>query len=154
MPSYTKSQAQSGRGTVLSIGSTGATPTFSVIGEVKTATQSGSQWGTEDVTNFESGNDQEFQTTIRDNGEFSLAGNRVNNDAGQLATESAFADGSIRPFKLQLPLNPLTGQMTTGDLYTFNALVVSRDFSVEFNKVITFSTKLKVSGAVTLTPGA
>lgn len=152
--SYSKSQAQSGRGTILSIGSTGATPTFSVIGEVKTATQSGSQWGTEDVTNFESGNDQEFQTTIRDNGEFSLAGNRVPSDAGQLATEAAFSDGIIRPFKLQLPINTLTGQTSTGDLYTFSALVVSRDFSVEFNKVITFATKLKVSGPVTLTPGS
>jgi hypothetical protein len=57
---YTKSQAQSGRGSILSIGTTGTTPTFSVIGEVKTASQSGSQWGTEDVTNFESGNDQEL----------------------------------------------------------------------------------------------
>jgi hypothetical protein len=82
-----------------------------------------------------------------------LAGNRVNNDAGQLATEAAFSDGLIRPFKLQLPINTLTGQTSTGDLYTFSALVVSRDFSVEFNKVITFSTKLKVSGPVTLTPG-
>jgi hypothetical protein len=73
---YTKSQAQSGRGSVLSIGTSGATPTYTVIGEVKSSSQSGSQWGTEDVTNFESGVDQEFQTTIRDNGELSLMGNR------------------------------------------------------------------------------
>ncbi len=151
---YTKSQAQSGRGTVVSIGTVGNSPTFAVLGEIKSTSQSGSQWGTEDVTNFESGSDQEFQTTIRDNGELNVSGNRIPSDPGQVQLEAAFGDGLIRPFKVQLEPNELTGQTSVGDLFSFNALVVSRDFAIEYNKVVTFSAKLKVSGPITVTSGS
>lgn len=144
---YTGSQAQAGRGSTLSIG---ATPT--PIGEIKTATLTGSQWGTADVTNFESGISQEFITTIRNEGEFSVAGNRVSSDAGQVAVEAAYQSGAISAFVLQLVKTAT--QVTTGDKYTFNALVLSRDFDVDVSKEISWSVKLKVSGPVTLTEGA
>ncbi|MBB6144717.1 hypothetical protein HNQ77_002673 [Silvibacterium bohemicum] len=153
--SYTGSKAQSGRGSALSIGgvtgSTG-TETFTLVGEIKTSGISGAQWGTDDVTNFQSNADQEFITTIRNNGSLRLDGNRVSTDAGQVAVEAAFASGSKYDFKLVLPL--ALGQTTTGDTYTFSALVESRDFTVDVSKAISWSVTLKVSGPVTLTTGS
>lgn len=145
---YTGSQATAGRGSTLSIGS--GTPV--TIGEIKSSSLTGTAWGTVDVTNFESGADQEFITTVRSNGEIAISGNRVASDAGQVAVEAAYASGAKTAFKLQLPLGP--NQTTTGDAYTFNAFVVSRDFDVEVTKEIGWSVKLKVSGPVTLVPGS
>lgn len=144
---YIGSAAQSGRGSTLGIG---ATPTL--IGEIKTSSLGGSQWGTADVTNFESGISQEFITTIRNEGEFSLAGNRVSGDAGQVAVETAYGTGAVSAFTLTLPKT--TTQTTSGDKYTFNAIVLSRDFDVDVTKEISWNVKLKVSGAITLVPGS
>lgn len=155
--SYTSSRAQAGRGSQLFIGdltgSTG-TDTFTLIGEIKTSGISGAQWGTEDVTNFESGADQEFITTIRDNGTIDLAGNRIASDAGQVLVETSFQSGLKYNFKLTLPLNTQAGQTTIGDTYAFSALVQSRDISVDTTKAIGWTVKLKVSGPVTLTAGS
>lgn len=151
---YTGSKAQSGRGTQLSIGGvTGAAPgTFTLVGEVKTSGISGAQWETTDVSNFESGADQEFISTMRNNGELSVGGNRISGDAGQVAVEAAFASGSKYDWKLVLPLAP--GQTTTGDTYTFSALVVSREIPIETTKEVGWNLKLKISGAVTLVTGS
>lgn len=143
---YTGSLAQAGRGSSLSIG---GTPT--VIGEIKTAGISGNSWGTADVTNFESGADQEFITTIRNNGELRLAGNRVVADAGQALVETAYSTGAITAFVLALPKT--AAQTTSGDKYSFNALVQSRSFDVDVSKEISWSVTLKISGAVTFTAG-
>jgi hypothetical protein len=152
---YTGSKAQSGRGSALSIGgvtgSTG-TETFTLIGEAKTSGISGAQWGTDDTTNFQSGADQEFLTTVRNNGSLRIDGNRVSSDAGQVAVEAAFASGSKYDFKLVLPLTAV--QTTTGDTYTFSALVEQREFTVDVTKAISYSVTLKISGPVTLTVGS
>jgi hypothetical protein len=144
---YTGSLAQAGRGSSLGIG---ATPT--IIGEIKTSGISGNSWGTADVTNFESGSDQEFITTIRNNGECKLAGNRIATDAGQVLVEAAYSSGAITAFTLQLPKS--SAQTTSGDKYTFNALVQSRSFDVDVSKEISWTVSLKISGAVTFTAGA
>jgi hypothetical protein len=143
---YTGSLAIAGRGSVLSVG---GTPT--VVGEVKTSGQSGNAWGTADVTNFQSGPDREFITTVRDNGQMKLAGNRIALDAGQVIVEAAYASGAITAFTLQLPKT--AAQTTNGDKYTFNALVESRSFDVDVTKEISWNVSLKISGAVTLVPG-
>lgn len=143
---YSGSQAIAGRGSSLSIG---GTPTL--IGEIRSCTPSGNAWGTEDVTNFQSGPDQEFITTIRNNGQFKVAGNRVSTDAGQVLVEAAYASGAINSFTLQLPKQG--SQTTNGDKYVFNALVETRDFAVEYNKEISWTLSLKVSGAVAYTAG-
>ena len=150
------SKAQAGRGTLLSIGGlTGGTGiVFTPVGEVKSSGISGASWGTEDVTNFDSGPDAEFIATIRDNGTIDLAGNRVSSDAGQLLVEAAFGTGLKYDFKLVLPINAQAGLTTLGDTYTFSGLVQSRDFAVDVAKAITFSAKLKISGAVLLTVGS
>jgi len=157
MPTYSGSRAQAGRGSALSIGGitgAGGTETFTLIGEIKTSGISGAQWATEDVTNFQSGSDQEFLTTIRDNGTLDIAGNRIAADAGQVAVESAFSSGLKYDFKLVLPINVQAGQTTTGDTYQFSALVQSRDISVDTTKAIGWSVKLKISGPVSLTAGS
>lgn len=157
MPTYNGSKAQAGRGTQLSIGGltgAGGVDTWTLIGEIKTSGISGAQWGTEDVTNFESGADQEFLSTIRDNGTLDLAGNRVASDAGQLAVEGAFSSGLKYDFKMVLPINTQAGQTTTGDTFSFSALVQSRDIAVDTTKAIGWTTKLKVSGPVTLVSGS
>lgn len=143
---YVNSQAQTGAGSSLSIGST---PTL--IGEIKSSGISGAQWQTVDVTNFQSNFNQEWLSTTRNNGSLKLAGNRVSSDAGQVLVEAAFASGALQPFLLQLPKTTL--QTTAGDHYSFSALVESREFDVQAEKEISYSVSLKISGAVTFVAG-
>lgn len=144
---YTGSQAQAGRGSTLAIG---ATPT--PIGELSDVPMNRGKWNTADVTNFESGSDTEFITTIRESGTVTLKGNRVSSDAGQLAVETAYQTGAIAAFTLTLPKTAT--QTTTGDTYTFKALVTGSDFTVSTTQKIDFTIDLKVSGPVTLTVGS
>ncbi|HEV2463548.1 MAG TPA: hypothetical protein VGT04_07075 [Acidobacteriaceae bacterium] len=123
-----------------------------ILGEIKSVPFKAGKWETADVTNFQSGSDREFITTVRDNGTVDLAGNRVSGDAGQQAIEAAYSSGGISAFTLQLPL--ASGQSTSGDKYTFNALVVSRDFTVDVTKEIDWQVSLKISGAVTFAAGS
>jgi hypothetical protein len=155
--SYTGSRAQAGRGSSLAIGpltGTTGTETYVTIGEIKTSGISGAQWQTEDVSNFQSNADQEFLSTMRDNGTIDISGNRVTSDAGQVAVEAAFASGLKYDFKLTLPINVQAGQTTAGDYYTFSALVQSRDISVDTTKAIGWQVKLKISGPVSLVAGS
>jgi hypothetical protein len=157
MPTYSGSKAQSGKGSSLSIGAiTGSvgTEVFILIGEIKTSGISGAQWSSEDVTNFQSGNDQEFLTTTRNNGTVDISGNRIASDAGQVAVENAFSTGLKYDFKLVLPINQQAGQTSVGDTYTFSALVESRDITIDTTKAISWGVKLKISGPVTLTVGS
>lgn len=147
MPSYTKSAAQTGAGSSLSIG---ATPT--IIGEIKSAGISGAQWSTADVTNFQSGVNQEFISTIRNNGSVKISGNRASSDAGQILTEAAFGSGLITAFVLTIDKTP--AQTTTGDTYAFSALVESREFDLSVDKEVSWSVTLKISGPVTFTIGS
>ena len=151
MPTYTTSKAGIGLKTVLSIGD-GGTPTenFVAVGEIKTITQSGRQVATEDTTNMQS-SAREFIPTLLDSGTWDISGNRIGTDAGQIAMEASFSGLKLHNFKIQLPVE--SGQTTTGDLFTFLALVQEVNYSVAVDKAQTFTAKLKVSGAITLTPG-
>ena len=144
---YTGSQAQSGRGTVISIG---ATPT--AIGEVSDFPLNRNKWETVDVTNFSSGSDGEFIATIRKPATITMKGNRVVADAGQMAAEVAYQSGATTAFTVQLPKT--AAQNTSGDKYAFSAIVLSVDFSITPTKQIEFSIDLQVSGVITLTPGS
>jgi hypothetical protein len=143
---YTGSLAQAGRGSLLTVGGTPTT-----VGEVKSAGISGNQWGTVDVTNFQSGPDREFILSVRDNGSLKLQGNRVSADPGQVIVEAAYQSGVITAFALTL--TKTAAQTTNGDKYTFNALVESRSFDVDVTKEISWNVSLKISGAVTLVSG-
>ena len=151
--SYTGSQAIAGRGSVLSINTgTPTVPVWTPIGEVKTSQNSGAGWKTADVTNFSSGSNQEFITTIRDNGAFKLSCNYVSTDTGQSALYAAYESVELTMFQLQLPLQG--GQTTKGNLYGFTALVETYDFDVEVEKEIGLTVSVKISGPLTLTLGS
>lgn len=142
---YTGSKGLTGLGTLLQIGSTPTT-----IGEVKSLKLSGRKWDVDDATNFQSTN-KEFVAAISDLGEWAVEGTRVAADAGQVALEAAFASGAPTPFVVQLP--KASGQSTSGDKYSFSALVQELDYSFEPAKIDAFSCKLKISGAIAFTPG-
>jgi hypothetical protein len=155
---YTGSKAQAGRGAVLGIGplfvpgAPAATPAYVTIGEIRTSGITNSQWDTVDVSNFESGVDKEFITTMRDPGMIAIAGNRISSDLGQVNCEAAFQSGGIYMFQILVPKN--VTQTTTGDIYTFNALVKSIDFEIDVAKEISWTVKLQLSGPRLLTPGS
>lgn len=144
---YTGSQAQAGRGSSLSIG---ATPTL--IGEITDVPFKRPEWNFVDVTNFESGNDEEVLSTIRKTGQFTVTFNRVSSDAGQAAVEAAYQSGALSPFVMQLA--KATGQVTNGDKYVFNAYVIGSDLGIKPTDKIAGSITLKTSGPVTLTVGS
>jgi hypothetical protein len=122
------------------------------IGELDDVPLDLPEWMTDDATNFESGQDEEFITTIRKSMEFTVTGNRVSADAGQVAVQTAYGAGTLSSFTLQLLKN--ASQTTTGDKYIFSALVLSQSFKIETTKKITFAMKLKTSGPVTFTAGS
>ncbi len=145
MSSYTSSQAHPDLGTTIGIG---ATPT--VIGEVKTIKQSGRKTDTEEVTNMNS-TAKEFIPTIADWGEWDVEGNLVSSDAGIIAVETAFSSKAVSAFTIQR--SKTATQVTSGDKYTFNAIVTELDYNFDAVKAATFSLKLKVSGVVTFIAG-
>jgi hypothetical protein len=145
--SYSGSKAQAARGSIISIGSSPVT-----IGEVTDVPLNRPKWDTADVTNFQSGSDSEFISTIRKPGTITFKGNRVSSDAGQAAVETAYQSGALSPFTLTLPKTP--SQTMSGDKYTFSALIVGSNFDVMVTKQVEFSLELQISGAVTLTPGS
>lgn len=142
---YTHSAAQTGAGSSLSIG---ATPTL--IGEIKSCELSGT-WETVDVSNFQSSVNREFIATMRDNGTCKLSGNRVSADAGQLLVEAGYASGLLQSFTLVIDKTP--AQVTTGDTYTFSALIMERAFTVAVDKEVDYQITLKISGAVGFVEG-
>lgn len=144
--SYTGSQAQAGRGSTISIG---ATPTL--IGEVTDLPISRGKWDFVDTTNLESGSDSEMLATIRKAATFTLKGNRVSSDAGQIAVETAYQSGAIATFVIQLPKT--TAQTTAGDKYTFSAFIAGYEFQIAPTKQIDFSIDLQVSGPMVLVVG-
>jgi hypothetical protein len=151
------SKAKVGRGTIVSIGGVtgttgGGAETFVVIEELMGSPFSGGVWGTEDVTNFQSGVDDEFISTTRNNGEVTLKGNLIDGAPGQAALNAAYNSGSKYDFKVQLLPGP--GE-TTGTLYTFSALVTTFfDIDVSVRAAIQFSAKLKVSGEIVTVEGS
>jgi hypothetical protein len=151
---YTGSKAKAGRGTILSIGAiTGATAAaFVPVGELDDSSFSGGAWSFEETTNFDSGVDEEFLVTTRNNGELSLSGNLIDGDTGQNAVNAAYDSGDKHDFQVQLRPGP--GQ-TTGTLYKFSALVMSFfDISIKTKSRISFTGKLKISGPITKVVGS
>jgi hypothetical protein len=149
--SYTASEAQTGNQAIFAI-KTGSS-TFANINEITGFTQSGKVNKTADVTNLNSPA-EEFINVISNNGNYDLTMNRVSGDSGQAALLAAFVSKANTGFKVTMPLSPL--QTTTGDVFTFNALVEEFDdlSDVSSTKQVVTKAKLKVSGAVTLTVGS
>lgn len=139
-----------GAGCVLSIGGvTGATgtETFIPIGEISDFKFDGFKRSTTTNTNFDSGQIQQDLGTILDFGTLSGTYNRVSTNTGQLALIAALqsSSGAAYDFKLQLAINPLVGQTTSGDTYQLSGIVTEAGaFDLSQTKVSssTFSIKL------------
>lgn len=152
---YTNSKAFSAKGTVVSIGPTAGSesPTYTAIAEVKSCSPKGAQYKTADTTNFQSAA-EEFIGTMPGTGTATINGNYIANDPGQIALEAASLTGDLYMFQIQFPKNVEIGQTTSGDVWTFNALVYPMNVDVDTEKAVEFSCELKISGAITRTAGS
>jgi hypothetical protein len=151
-----------GLGAVLSIGTQGGSPTYAAVGKIKTIKAPQPKFGTEDTTTIDTaGGVRTFIKTLQDPGEMDVSVLWESADAGQVSVLAAFntlsnsANGAAYPFKLALPIDLPGGQTTTGDTFTFNALVTEYTGpEVQADKTITWSFKCKLSGAITFAEGA
>ncbi len=146
-----------GTGTVVSIGGpTGAsgTETFTPIGEVKSLKLSGAKAGTTMATNFSSLGIARKLSTIVDFGTLTITTNRIGNDAGQAAVNAALFARQAYDFKIQLPIEPLLGQTTAGDVITLSGIVTQGGtFSVDIDKVSEYEFAIDLN-SYTLTAGS
>jgi len=117
-----------GSGTILSIlGPTGVTPAATpvAIGEISDFKFDGWKTSTTTNTNFDSGNVVQNLGTLFDWGTLTATYNNVPNNPGQLALLAAAQSRVAYDFTLQLPNEPLWGQILTGNLYTISGVVTS-----------------------------
>ena len=156
-PAGTSDSQVTGIGTIISIGGvTGATGTevFTPLGEVLDAKFTGRKLGTVMTTSFDSSGIARKIATVLDYGQFSGTVLRVSNNAGQMACHAAQVARVAYDFKVQLPVNPKT-QTTTGDLYTFSAIVTEvGSFDMSISKPSEFALTLDIDGAITFTAGS
>jgi predicted secreted protein len=145
-PAYAGSQAQAGRGTIIAIG---ATPV--PIGECSDLPLNRPEWDSVDVTNFDSGMDEEQLVTIRKAATITITGNRVASDAGQLAAEAAYQSGEKTPFTITLPKSGT--ETTSGTVFTFTAYVKGVTFKVTPTGKVEFTLNLQTTGGMPSTPG-
>ncbi|MGF7180388.1 hypothetical protein [Tunturiibacter psychrotolerans] len=159
MPTVASKAAVLGAGTVLSIGGvTGATgtETFLPVGELTDIKFDGFKRETAQNTNFDSGQIRQDLGTILDYGSISGTYNRVSTNTGQLAMIAALQStgGNAYDFKLQLPVNALLAQTTTGDLYTISGIVTEAGaFDLSQTKVSTSNFSIKIN-SFTFTAGS
>lgn len=147
------SKAFTGKGTVYSIGTPITTPVYTAVSELKTYSFSGSKNDTVDVTNSDSaGRTREKIVTLLDPGEISISGNYVAGDAGQIAFRAALNSGLTLPHKIVLPLAPT--QTTTGDTFTFLGIVSENNLDLSFDKEVSFSAKVAITGVITYVQGS
>jgi hypothetical protein len=124
--------------------------------ELKSTDPGKATFDKEEVSNFNSNVDKEYLKLMRDGGAPKLTGNRVGNDAGQLALVAAFNDpDNAYMFQVQLPINKKIGQTTVGDTETWDALVLECSYGpVETNKSIPLDVGLQITGPRTLVVGS
>jgi len=127
--------------------------TYTPVAELKTLDFSGSKNDIEDVSNFDSGSRfKEYISTMADAGDVSISGNYIAGDTGQGAFRGAFNSGAVLSFQILLPLQ--AGQTTTGEKWVFYGIVQELDNAIQFDKAITFSAKVKITGPINVTPGS
>jgi hypothetical protein len=138
MPVFTPVSSKAivlGSGTVLSIlGPTGVTPAATAVplGELSDGKFDGWKVSTTNNTNFDSGNVVQKLGTLFDWGTLTATYNNVATNAGQLAVLTAMKTRVSYDFTLQLPVEVLWSQTTTGHLYTVSGVIASAggfDFS-------------------------
>ena len=127
--------------------------TYTQVAEVKTLNFSGSKNDLEDVTSFDSeGRFKQYVATLADSGDCSINGNYITSDEGQGAFRAAFNDAPTLSFKIVLPLQ--AGQTVQGEQWVFNGIVSELDNGVQYDKIISFQSKVKCTGPITVIAGS
>lgn len=149
------SKAQSGVGAVFSVCATSG-GTFVPVEDITSAPYKAGELGTAPSTNLQSVT-EEIIPTLQKLGTIPLKGNRNSMDPGQALLYSNFQATPKTPifWKLQLPVNLVAGQTTTGDLFTGSAWVIGYQIvDVDPTKPVTFDANLTVIGSATFVEGA
>lgn len=140
---YIQSQAIAGRGTLLQYQSGSASPAVWItISEMKKMSITGAKYDLADVTNVQSGAFREWLPTLADSGELSFEGNYIPGDATQDVLNTSFVNAILLQYRILFP-----GAL--GNI-TFNAFVVSIERTIEVDKSVAISGKLKITGPITL----
>jgi predicted secreted protein len=152
------SKAYSAKGTVLSFGTavvgTGTQTYTFTPAEIKTINLGGMKTDFEDTTNLGStGAFRERLPTLNDGGDVTISGNRIAGDAGQAELSTALVAQTLCAFKIQLPES--TTQTTAGDSFTFLGYVAEAGgVDIQFDKALSFSCKITITGPITFTAGS
>lgn len=106
-----------------------------------------------ETTNFNS-TGKEYLQGMADLGTMPIEGNSRFGDPGQTAVSAAWTAKGAYMFKVTLPLQP--GQATTGDVATFNALVMSYTElgDLDPKKVVQIKGELQITNTYAYTPGS
>lgn len=139
--SYTNSQAFTGRGSVLQIGSGGSSPyTFEQVAEVKKIQFSGTKYDLADVTNMQSTPFREWLPTLADSGELAFEANMIPGDASQQHVLNYFNNATLLPVQVVLP-NGL-------GVFAFNGYVTSFERDLPIDKEAMITGKIKITGQI------
>ena len=152
--SYTNSKAFAGRGSKLQYSTNPPSVSYTELAELKSISISGAKYDLADITNMQSSNFREWLPTLADSGELSVAGNYIPNDATQSDLLGFFNNATLVTWEIVLPASAQQGFPTSLGMLTFKAYVSARDLSIPMDKEASVSIKLKITGAVTFTPGS
>ena len=155
MPTYTRSQAFAGRGSILQYSTNPPSVAYTELSEAKTLTMGGMKYDLSDVTNFESGNFREYLPTLADSGDLTIAGNMIPNDTTEQALIGFFNSATLVTYQIVLPPggNGADAYSTSEGMFQFTAYVQSIDRTIPHDKEATITIKLKVTGPITVTEG-
>jgi hypothetical protein len=142
-----------GKGASLSISPT-STGTLTPIAQLKQITFAGATADYADITNLSSpGNYKEYAPTLLDSGTATVTGILdPAGDPGQTAVGAAFEAETLNYFTVQFA--PAAGQ-TVGAKRAFAGYVSKKPgMNAQLNDAVGFDFELKISGAITDTPGS
>jgi hypothetical protein len=124
------------------------------IGQPKQISFSGSKLDLEDITNLAStGNYKEWAPTTLDAGNAALTCVYDAADAGQTALIAAFDARTLLTVIVQYPKG--SDETTDGPKQTFSAYVAERPSrSLAVNKIVDFTTQLRINGPITEVAGS
>lgn len=138
------SQAFSGWGLTVSIGTIASPPVFTAISEVQVVDFSNDKVDLVDVTHTQSPNARrEFLATLIDDGEMNFTANFIPGDATQTNLQTVRAARTATPWEVVLP-----GSLGT---FTFAGIITALNHNLDFSKESKLTVKVKVTGELLFT---
>jgi hypothetical protein len=147
-----------GKGTVLSIVTTGTTPTTTPILNMRTYSFSGQSVKFDDITNLSSSTQgtvivEESLPATMDPGTLTASGIWIPSDPGYEAIVAGFTANTLLNFTLQMPIAGT--QTTTGNLYSFTGYIQDNPLpDADYSKAITIKITIKLNSAIVPTAGS